>query len=77
MQRFRMMDRRALYFVGPGQVSVREEPLSLPVPGQVLVQTILSAISPGTELLIYPGQAPIDQSIDETIAALYGTYTLL
>ena len=29
-----------------------------PAPGQLLVQTVVSAISPGTELLIYRGQAP-------------------
>jgi len=69
-----MMNRLALYFLGPRQVSVREEPLSPPVPGQVQVQTILSAVSPGTELLIYRGQAPIGQPVDEAIAALLGTF---
>ena len=65
---------RALYFTAPSQVSVREEPLPPPAPGQVLVQTIVSAISPGTELLIYRGQAPTDIPLDETITALAGTF---
>jgi 2-desacetyl-2-hydroxyethyl bacteriochlorophyllide A dehydrogenase len=64
----------ALYFTAPSQVAVREEPIPHPAPGQVLVQTMISAISPGTELLIYRGQAPTDVPIDETITALAGTF---
>jgi 2-desacetyl-2-hydroxyethyl bacteriochlorophyllide A dehydrogenase len=63
---------RVLYFTAPFQVTVREECLPRPAPGQVLVQTIVSAISPGTELLIYRGQAPTDMPADETITALSG-----
>ena len=37
-----------------------------------MVQTLVSAISPGTELLFYRGQAPTDLPVDETIAALAG-----
>jgi 2-desacetyl-2-hydroxyethyl bacteriochlorophyllide A dehydrogenase len=63
---------RVLYFTAPYQVAVREECLPHPAPGQVLVQTVVSAISPGTELLIYRGQAPTDMPADETITALSG-----
>jgi threonine dehydrogenase-like Zn-dependent dehydrogenase len=38
------------------------------------VKTLISAISPGTELLIYRGQAPGDLSVDETIPALAGRF---
>src|SRR5262245_41575667 len=68
------MKRQALYFTAPFCVSVREESLSLPVAGQVLVQTLVSALSPGTELLIYRGQAPTDIAVDETIPALAGAF---
>ncbi len=54
---------------------VQQEWLGPPAPGQVLVQTVVSAISPGTELLIYRGQAPTDMRIDETITALSGALT--
>jgi 2-desacetyl-2-hydroxyethyl bacteriochlorophyllide A dehydrogenase len=63
---------RVLYFIAPYQVTVLEECLPHPAPGQVLVQTVVSAISPGTELLIYRGQAPMDMPVDETITALSG-----
>jgi 2-desacetyl-2-hydroxyethyl bacteriochlorophyllide A dehydrogenase len=50
--------RQTLTFTAPHQVELREE--SLPVPGteDVLVETLCSAISAGTELLIYRGQFP-------------------
>ena len=54
---------------------MQHEGIAPPAPGQLLVQTIVSAISPGTELLIYRGQAPTDMPTDETITALSGALT--
>ncbi len=68
------MTRQSLFFVAPREVEIREEPLAPPGPGQVLVQALISAISPGTELLIYRGQAPLDLAVDETIPALAGRF---
>lgn len=69
------MYRRALYFTGPRQVALRREAISAPAFGQVLVQTIISAISPGTEGLIYRGHAPQDMARDDSIAALGGDFS--
>jgi threonine dehydrogenase-like Zn-dependent dehydrogenase len=66
------MERQALYFIAPRQVAVQSETLPSPGFGQVLVKTLMSAISPGTELLVYRGQAPADLAADETITALAG-----
>ena len=52
------MKRQTLYFTAPRQVEVREEELSALLAGQVLVQTVVSAISAGTEMLVYRGQFP-------------------
>lgn len=68
------MNRRALYFVAPGVAEVRAEPLAPPAPGELLIATHLSAISPGTEMLVYRGQAPRDMAVDATIAALDGGF---
>ena len=68
----RSLTAHVLYFTAPYQVMVQQEWLAPPAPGQVLVQTVVSAISPGTELLIYRGQAPTDMPTDETITALSG-----
>ncbi|MGH8906981.1 MAG: zinc-dependent alcohol dehydrogenase [Egibacteraceae bacterium] len=62
--------RRSLYFVAPHRVAVREEPLPPPAAGQVLVETLVSAISPGTEMLVYRGQVPAGLPLDSSISAL-------
>ena len=59
-----------LWFTAPQQVEVREQQLSVPTAGEVLVQTLCSAISAGTELLVYRGQLPADISLDATLANL-------
>ena len=50
--------RKTIYFTAPRQVEICEE--SLPALGadEVLVETLCSAISAGTEMLIYRGQFP-------------------
>ncbi len=67
------MNRHSLYFTAPRALDIRDEPLPLLAEGQVLVQTLCSAISSGTEMLLYHGEAPGDLAADDTIAALGGT----
>lgn len=62
----------ALYFTAPRQVALRREPCPAPGPGQVRVRTRLSAISPGTEMLLYRGQMPSSLPADEALEALAG-----
>jgi 2-desacetyl-2-hydroxyethyl bacteriochlorophyllide A dehydrogenase len=66
---------RSLWFVSPGSVEVREEPLAAPGPGEVLVQSVVSAISPGTEMLVYRGQVPADMALDASIPGLTDTFS--
>jgi 2-desacetyl-2-hydroxyethyl bacteriochlorophyllide A dehydrogenase len=66
----RAVKRVSLYFEGPYQVSLREEPLSEPLAGEVIVRTILSGISAGTELLLYRDQTPLDLPADAVISSL-------
>ena len=67
------MTARSLYFAEPESVTVRERPVPDPGPGEVRVRTDLSAVSPGTELLVYRGKVPESMRADETIDALEGT----
>ncbi len=66
--------RRTVYFVGPRQAEVRQEMYPAPAPGQMLVKTSLSAISSGTEMLVYRGQFPTDLPVDASISALKGDF---
>ncbi|HRQ38941.1 MAG TPA: zinc-binding alcohol dehydrogenase [Chloroflexota bacterium] len=68
------MTNHRLWFTAPGQVEVRVEPLPGLAADEVLVQTAVSAISAGTEMLLYRGQWPPDLPVDETIEALQGTF---
>jgi 2-desacetyl-2-hydroxyethyl bacteriochlorophyllide A dehydrogenase len=68
-----MPDRQSLYFTAPRTIEIRTEPLPQPTGSQVLIATIVSAISAGTELLLYRGQAPTELPADETIPSLSGT----
>jgi alcohol dehydrogenase len=67
------MPARALYFTGPREVTVRERPVPDPGAGEVRVRTERSAVSTGTELLIYRDEAPAGVATDESIDALDGT----
>ena len=52
------MKRKTVYFPAPRQVELREEPLPALGAEDVLVETICSSISAGTEMLVYRGQFP-------------------
>ncbi len=69
------MNRRCLEFVEPGRVEVKSAPIKKPGENQVLVKTRLSAISPGTEMLIFRGQWPDGAATDSTIKALAGPFS--
>lgn len=68
------MKRRTLYFTAPGQVELREELLPAPGADDVLVETTCSAISAGTEMLIYQGRFPPDLETDSAISSLRGSF---
>jgi 2-desacetyl-2-hydroxyethyl bacteriochlorophyllide A dehydrogenase len=61
---------RSLYFTGPRTVSVERTSVPAPSPEEVLVETRVSAVSSGTELMIYRGEMPRDLAADATIDAL-------
>ncbi|WP_227132883.1 zinc-binding dehydrogenase [Halorubellus salinus] len=68
------MDVRSLYFDGPETVEVRTDSLSEPAADELLVETVASGISPGSELLVYRGEFPEGMAVDESIDALSGTF---
>jgi 2-desacetyl-2-hydroxyethyl bacteriochlorophyllide A dehydrogenase len=66
--------RKTLYFVAPRQVEIREETLPGLGANHVLVETICSAISAGTEMLVYQGRFPRDLETDSVISGLRGGF---
>jgi len=67
------MTRRTLYFVEPYGVEIREHELPPPAAGEVLIRSLVSAISAGTELLFYTGRQPRGMRLDTGIAGLEGS----
>jgi 2-desacetyl-2-hydroxyethyl bacteriochlorophyllide A dehydrogenase len=65
-----MKKRLSLYFDAPYQIAVREEEMPVLEAHQILVRTSLSAISAGTEMLLYRGQFPHDMALDASITSL-------
>src|SRR5260370_19228168 len=53
-----MNSAEALWYVGPGRAETRAETLAEPAAGEVLVRALYSAISRGTERLVFGGRVP-------------------
>ena len=54
-------DARAFWLSRPGRGEIRASPLPRPAAGDVLVRTLRSAVSRGTETLVFDGRVPVDQ----------------
>ena len=68
------MKRKTLYITAPRQVEPREEALPALGADDILVETTCSAISAGTEMLIYQGRFPHDLETDSVISSLRGGF---
>jgi 2-desacetyl-2-hydroxyethyl bacteriochlorophyllide A dehydrogenase len=66
------MKAAALWIVEPGRVELRPEDLPQLAEDQVLVLSMCSAISPGTERLFYLGRLPVGTEVDSQITSLNG-----
>jgi 2-desacetyl-2-hydroxyethyl bacteriochlorophyllide A dehydrogenase len=70
-----VITRCSVYFTAPKSIEIRDELLHEPASGESLVQTLVSAISPGTENLIYQGLFPEDVALDANISGLKGVFS--
>lgn len=55
---------RALWFAGRRRAELRPDEAPAPGPGEVRVRAVLSAVSHGTEMLVYRGGVPEDLPLD-------------
>ena len=68
------MRSRALLFTAPKSVSIVDVELPPVQLGQVLIRTLYSGISSGTEMLAYRGEIDPGTPLDDSIDALDGTF---
>jgi 2-desacetyl-2-hydroxyethyl bacteriochlorophyllide A dehydrogenase len=54
-------DARAFWIAAPGRGEIRREPLATPSPTDVVVRALFSAISRGTESLVFNGRVPASE----------------
>ena len=69
-----MMKAQTLFFIAPRQIEIRATDLPELKSDEVLVQAICSAISAGTEMLIYQGRFPRTLETDSVISGLRGSF---
>jgi 2-desacetyl-2-hydroxyethyl bacteriochlorophyllide A dehydrogenase len=58
------MPAEALWIVAPRKIERRAESAPAPAPGEVRIQAIASALSHGTEMLVYRGELPAELELD-------------
>jgi 2-desacetyl-2-hydroxyethyl bacteriochlorophyllide A dehydrogenase len=58
------MEGLALWLAAPRTPELRPEEVPPPGPGQIRLRAVASAISQGTEMLVYRGEAPCDLPLD-------------
>lgn len=64
------MKNHTLYFANPNKVNILAESIPSPKEDEVLIQTVISGISAGTEMLFYNGLMPMNMVMDSTIPSL-------
>jgi 2-desacetyl-2-hydroxyethyl bacteriochlorophyllide A dehydrogenase len=69
------MKTRTLFFTAAHQVEIREGQLPDLPADQVLVRTTCSAISPGTEMLVYRGEFPPELPVDDSFQVLAKSFS--
>ena len=68
-----MSRARAVWITAPRTIELREEAIGHPGPGEILVETVVSAISHGTEMLVYRGEVPPETPLD--LPTLAGSFS--
>ncbi len=67
------LEARALWFTAPRTAEFRSESAPPPGAGEVRVRAVASALSQGTEMLVYRGEVPADLPLDlPTLAGSFG-----
>lgn len=64
-----MAKAKTLFFISPRRVEIHETPLPRLKEDEALVETVFSAISTGTEMLVYRGQFPQLEDARDAVSA--------
>jgi 2-desacetyl-2-hydroxyethyl bacteriochlorophyllide A dehydrogenase len=70
-----LMQKRSLVFTQPFSTTIEEGPLPEPKGEELLVANRMSAISAGTEMLVFKGHFPEEMAVDASINSLSGPFS--
>lgn len=65
---------RAIYFTAPGRIEIREETLPEPTGDEIELHSLLQAISPGTERLMFNGDFPVGLESEPGMDGFSGSF---
>lgn len=68
------MKAKSLWFSRPREVEFREEEAEPPKGDEILVETLYSGISHGTEMLVYRGDVSGDLELDPSLITMKGSF---
>ncbi len=68
------MKARSLWFSSPREIEFREEEAEPPKGDEIMVETLYSGISHGTEMLVYRGDVPGDLELDPSLITMKGSF---
>ncbi len=69
-----MQTARSLWFEGSRRIAFRETPVPAPAAGEIQVRALCSAVSHGTELLVYRGQVAPHLPLDLGLMTMEGSF---
>jgi 2-desacetyl-2-hydroxyethyl bacteriochlorophyllide A dehydrogenase len=64
----------SVWFTSPGTVELRAASARTPAAGEVRIEALYSAISHGSEMMVYRGQVPAALSLDPSLSTLQGSF---
>jgi NADPH:quinone reductase-like Zn-dependent oxidoreductase len=70
----RGMRGKALWYVGPGAAELRDEPVGVPLEGEIKVRALFGAVSRGTERLVSAGRVPVSEYERMRAPMMAGTF---
>ncbi len=68
------MSTQAIFHVSPHTVAIRDAEVGKPAPGELLIRARCSAISPGSESLIFRGGVPENWKTDDLFETVSGDF---
>ena len=69
-----MLKSRSLWFIRPREIEFREEEVRPPQGDEILLETLYSGVSHGTEMLVYRGEVPKELELDPSLKTMRGSF---